>query len=322
MAVLTVDVGGSPLSLDCERGGHAAPRRVGPKTVGNSGAEESSIRGELMVIPLVLAPLPTATLNTLRALFALGAQVPCSGDIFNTPGTITCSGTITDQLHETGDRWTANLTLYEVGTTLTYTPATATIYLSPGDSPADPGDSSILLASADEADDPFLGFGGTSSLELTNGVTITTCGSGNCAVTLGGLEKTWQMPPAVNPGWLTGAWRIVFLSNGGTSDKWWTQSYMVTIFVDRGGVDVVEWDTGWSDTNAAPFGGDSTATSAGIVFAIELGDVVRFELYSRAGLKGGFADDGNHQTLTFGNGGAGIHYGRALISGDVLTIWP
>jgi hypothetical protein len=48
-----------------------------------------------------------------------------------------CSGTITDELHITGDRWTLNLTLYEIGTTLGYTPTQAIVYLTNVVSPTD-----------------------------------------------------------------------------------------------------------------------------------------------------------------------------------------
>jgi hypothetical protein len=124
VAVLTIDVGGAEeMTLDCEKGGHAAPRKVGQRVYGFAGVETSSERAELMVVPVILAPLPTATVSTIRALFALGAQVPCEGDIFNRPGEeIVCSGKITDELHEVGDRWTVNLTLYEVANDDTATP--------------------------------------------------------------------------------------------------------------------------------------------------------------------------------------------------------
>lgn len=116
MAILTFDVGGTPITVDCEKGGHAPPRRVGGKVLGFAGVETSSTRAELMVVPVILAPLPWATLKTIRDLFALGAQVPCEGDIFNNDGdVIVCSAVITDELHEVGDRGTMNLTLYEIG---------------------------------------------------------------------------------------------------------------------------------------------------------------------------------------------------------------
>jgi hypothetical protein len=123
--VLTLDVGGpDEMDLDCERGGHAAPRKVGDRGYSGSGSEWSQIRGELMVVPFVAAPLPWSQIATIRDLFALGARVNCAGDIFNKPGTIVCSGTITDELHETGDRGTVNGTLFEVGAFGAYTPAT------------------------------------------------------------------------------------------------------------------------------------------------------------------------------------------------------
>lgn len=120
MSVLILDVGGANLAVDCERAGHAAPRKVGGgRLYGFAGVETSSTRFEAMVVPVVLAPLPSATVATIRAMFALGEQVPCSGDVFNKGDvTIICSGKISDQLHDTSDRWTVNLTLFEVGTTL------------------------------------------------------------------------------------------------------------------------------------------------------------------------------------------------------------
>lgn len=123
MAVLTLDVGGTPITVPCQKGGHAAPRKVGGRVYGFAGAETSSERANLMIVPVVLAPLPLATVKSIRDLFALGNQITCEGDIFNNAGAeIVCSGKITDEFHETADRWTLSLTLYEVQNADTATP--------------------------------------------------------------------------------------------------------------------------------------------------------------------------------------------------------
>lgn len=334
--VLEIDVGGAGIRLDnWERAGQADPEQSGGVSRAYAGNEYSSVVAEFMKVPLVSGPVSTADYAQVDAIFARGAQVPCRGDAFKgRTDTITCSGKLTAEMvpggiDDTGaPLWVMNLLLSEVDNAGTAIATDATIYLAVGDSPDDPGDSSILLASADAADDPFSA--GTTLLELMNAPwTIPTCGNPlapdpaiSCAVGFSGLEKTWKMAPAVNPGWLTGRWRVVFLSTGDTGDRWSTQAFMVKIFIERASVDIAQWDTGWSDTNGGFAGGDSTATSAPIVFQAEAGDVPRFELYSRAGLHSGYADNSAHQTLRFGNGGGGSHYGRALIGGDVATIWP
>lgn len=119
MSVLTLDVGGTPITHQCQRGGHAAPRQVGTIPSSFNGGLTSSLRAELMVVPVVLQYLQSADVATIRTLFENGAQVDCSGDLFNNGGTtVTCSGTITDEVIQGATWWEVSLTLYEVGTSL------------------------------------------------------------------------------------------------------------------------------------------------------------------------------------------------------------
>lgn len=325
---LVIDPDGVNLIVPVQRAGKTAKRLVGDISTASAGNQRTHIIAELDNIPVVLLDSTPAICRQIESIFARGAQVVTAGTVWNRDDAgathVLAWGEYTDDMQQGGPRRVPGINLHEVGDALGYVAPSAVIYLGSQDSPDDPGDSSILLASADAADDPFsAGLGG---LTLMIGVTIPTCGgapdpSVNCAIAFSGLEKSWLMPAAVADGWLAGTLQTVFLSNGGAADRWQTQAYRAEIFVVRGGVDVVEWDTGWSDTNAAPFGGNSTATGPQIIYQILTGDRVRIDLYSRAGLHGGYTDDGVHQALTFGNGGAGNHYGRLLIGGEVAKIW-
>jgi hypothetical protein len=119
MSILTLGVGGANISVQCQRGGHAAPRAVGSVPSSFAGGLTSSVRVELMVVPVVLTYLTATEAVAIRDLFACGAQVDCQGDIFNNGNAVvTCSGTYTDELLQNANWWQCSLTLYEVGTAL------------------------------------------------------------------------------------------------------------------------------------------------------------------------------------------------------------
>jgi hypothetical protein len=321
MPTLTIDVGGgSQMDLYCEKAGHAAPRRVGSKGFSASGSEHSQIRAEPMVVPVILAPLPTATIATIRGLFALGAHVACRGDVFNNANATTvCSGTITDELHITGDRWTANLTLYEIGTTLGYTPTQTIVYLT---NVVSPTDATKNLASTDANDDPFSA--GTGGINLLAGPgDIPTCGTfpdplTSCAVgTSAAPEISFLSEPSPNGGYITGAPTVNFHSTGGVGDAWATQDMFAKIYIVRSGVDVAEFDTGFSNGNGGFSGGTVTAAAASIIFAAAIGDRVRVDVYGRAALHSGYSV-GTLQHISFGNLGAGVHFATLVWGGSVL----
>lgn len=117
MSLLTVDVGGpNETVLPFAKAGHAEPRTVGKRRYAFAGNERSMIRSEPMVIPLVGANLPAATVATLRSIFALGAKVLCAGDVFNNGGVaIYCSGELADEMEQGNTFWIPTLTLHEVG---------------------------------------------------------------------------------------------------------------------------------------------------------------------------------------------------------------
>jgi hypothetical protein len=329
--IVTLDVGGAALVYPWTRAGQADPELVGGISRAYAGNQYTSIIAEFEVVPLVSQHRTSAEYGALKTLFAKGAQVPCQGKVFNprTAEIITCSGKVTGEMEpgfvdDDGEPlWTVNLTLTEADNDDTAITASVAIYLSNVASP-DVGGSN--LATADESEDPF--GAGVGSLELMNAPwVIPTCGgppdpSVNCPIGTSGLEASWITAATVADGYLTGTPKVRFLSSGGTGDAWQVQSFMAKIIIVRGGVDFIEWETGWSDTNGGFSGGNSTATAPAIVFPSLAGDRVRVDIYSRAGLHGGYADDGVHQTLSFGNGGGGNHYGQLLLGGDILTMWP
>jgi hypothetical protein len=120
MSILTLDVGGLDLDVDCERAGHALPRVVGEKRYTANGRERSMEKAELQVVPVVIRNLQQLDVRAVRALFENGAQVVCNGVVFNNAlADVICSGEITDEAEvgtEDGDDlyWILNVTLSEV----------------------------------------------------------------------------------------------------------------------------------------------------------------------------------------------------------------
>jgi hypothetical protein len=111
MPVLTLDVGATNLVLDYTKAGKSEPVLVGELSDAWDGAARSSIRAEKTVVQAVTTRVPAATEAAIRALFFLGARVPCAGDVFNNGGaTVSCTGVVTSEMTETAD-WIVNLTL-------------------------------------------------------------------------------------------------------------------------------------------------------------------------------------------------------------------
>jgi hypothetical protein len=322
MAVLTVDVGGSPITLACEKGGHAPPRKVGGRVYGFAGVETPSVRAELMVVPVVLAPLPTATVATIRDLFALGAQVDCEGDIFNNEGaTIVCSGTITDELHEVGDRWTVNLTLYEIGSELPVNIPEVYLANLPDD------DTGALKKAWTTVEG---GFANTADRRVLNEISLDECGllpdpNLDCDISYTNPatpEVTWLSTAFLADVTLLGRPVVRLVSKGGTADKFSTQATRAIIELVRAGVVINTITTGYSAGNGGFAGGTITMEAPGAsVVAAEIGDRVRVKIEGRVGLHGGYADDNdgvsdlNRQTITYGYTGAGAYYSAITWSG-------
>jgi hypothetical protein len=117
MSLLTVDVGGAnETTVRFARAGHAEPRSVGTRRYAFAGNERSMMRAESHVVPLVGAgDYLAADVATLRSIFALGAAVLCSGDVFNNGSLpIYCMGELADEMEVGGTRWIPTLTLTQV----------------------------------------------------------------------------------------------------------------------------------------------------------------------------------------------------------------
>lgn len=304
MPVLTLDVGGpNEMDVDCERGGHAAPRTVGARGYSASGSEFSQIRAELMVVPVVLAPLPWSQIATIRSMFARAKRVNCAGDVFNKAGTIVCSGTITDELHTTADRGTLNLTLFEVGATLTYTPVITQFILSG----ADWGDGNYIatpLVSGPIPGDTAITF------DVMDAVSPATCAlpTACCPISFSAApEIVWLSKPFQPIGggfpFITGSPSITILGIGDAGDsRWCFQSSQAVFTHVRDGVDV---DTPVASDWVSSFfaGGEATYTAtSSVIWAIQPTAVeqIRVEVSGRIGLAGDGTDNGNRQRLFWG----------------------
>lgn len=330
MSLLTLDVGGAALSVNCQRAGHAPPRKVGgDRSTTFAGSENAATRAEAMVVPVVLARLSPTTVATIRAMFALGAQVPCAGDVFNNGGvTEDWSAVITDELHETADHWTISMTLYEVNPATASTPITTFIYPIPTVSVDDPGDSSIRVALVGGPGGGPSNTGNVRLLDATPAVDLE-CGvtpdpNCNCAIVYSTApEKSWMTLPIAQTQ-IAGLMTLTFLSKGGTGDSIQTQAVMGKIFLVRAGVDVASVTTAWSSSNGGFSGGSISMTTLGaVVWDVLDGDKIRIEAWARLGLHCGYADtndgsDLSRQGITYGWGGAGFY--SQLSVGGVVTL--
>lgn len=115
---LIIDPSGVNLIVPCQRAGKAPKRRVGDISTSYSGARSSHIREELEVIPIVFVNSTPAICRQVESIFALGAQVECSGTVFNREdaGTsvIVCDGEYTDDMEQGGPWRVPGITLYQV----------------------------------------------------------------------------------------------------------------------------------------------------------------------------------------------------------------
>lgn len=321
MPVLTFDVGGpNQMNVECQRIGHAAPRRVGDRGYSGSGSEWSQIRDELMVVPFVTVPLPWSQIATIRSLFALAARVNCSGSGFNKPGTIVCSGELTDELDTTGDRGVISGTLFEIGSITGFTPVTSPLYLT---AVVSPDDGSMNLGTSTASED--LVGGGVS---LLVGVPIPGCSSGpggSCTPVISAApEFEWLSRETVAGGWIAGTPVVQFasssLANGVVVS---IQDAMVKLYVVRSGVDVAEWDTDWSNGNGSYAGGDITMSPPAVVFDFQPSDRIRAAVYGRMATRAGFTGGSTsepRQSLGFGYVGA--HRGIVYLPGTVTFDAP
>lgn len=329
MSTLTLDVGGAALSVNCQKAGHAAPRKVGgDRSFAFSGAESPATRAEAMVVPVVLAPYSPATVATIRAMFALGEQVPCAGDVFNNGGgTSDWSAAITDELHETADRVTVSMTLYEVEPANVSALVRTFIDFTVITSVDDPGDDSIDYAKIGAGT-----LGGSTELRVLDAVAAVDleCGSipdsgCDCPAVLSTVPERSFMTLPLAATEIAGLMTVQFGSKGGTADQWASQNIMCKIFLVRGGVDVEEADTAYAASNGGFSGGIITMSTSAVVWDVEDGDKIRTEVWGRLALHCGYGDgnDGSNldrQTIGWGAFSGEISAGRLSVGGIVEVL--
>lgn len=117
MSILTLDVGGpDEMVVEVTHAGHAEPREVGTRVYALLGRERSLIQAALFVLPFALVNVTQTQMETVKRLFARGAQVPCAGLALNNGGaTVTCSGELVPDMEQGTTYWLGTLTLSEVG---------------------------------------------------------------------------------------------------------------------------------------------------------------------------------------------------------------
>jgi hypothetical protein len=325
VSVLTFDTTGTPITVACQRGGHAPPRRVGTKPVSHAGIETSSVREELMVVPVVLIDYSPAIAASIRALFACGNQVSCSGDVFNNGGAaIVCSATFADEFEPAGPWFGLAMTLFEVGTGLGYG-SPASVYLS---NLADDDTGAFKKAWTTIEG----GFANTGARRILNEVLLATCGSGVCTVSYtdpSTPEAEWLSTAFVSDGYLSGTPIVSILSIGGTADKFSTQNCMATIELLRAGVTIYSTTTAYGESNGGFAGATITLVGTeSIIWQGLIADRIKIEIYGRCGLNGGYADgnngtdDLNRQTITWGYNGAGDYHASLSMGGLARALNP
>jgi hypothetical protein len=286
MSVLTLDVGGLDLPVGCQRGGHAAPDVIGSVRRSFSGVARSSVRAELMNVPVVLVHLDKDTARTIREMFAKGNQIVCNGEVFNNQlQDITVWGEITDEMIQGGTWWELSMVLHEVENADTVAQASNTTRISLNDtiSDEDPGDETIRVANPANVS-------GGSCFRVLDDATPATCSSGSCPITFSSApERTW-LTPALAATTITGTPVAYFASKGinGLSGVD-IQSTKAILYHVRAGVDLDSWETPYYAGFFA--GGLMTMTFPDpLVLTIEDGDRLRLELWGRLALSPGSSD--------------------------------
>lgn len=302
MSVLTVDVGGAnETTLELQRGGHASPRRVGGLTQGFAGSEESAIIAELMVVPFVTVPLDFVTAKTVRDLFALGAQVNCSGDVFDKPGTIVCSADITDEVDPTAAWFTLSGTLYECDSAATtYTPPGITNFLLTSvESPDSGGDPSILVSTPDGS------YPGDFSSGLTLGTALTPP-TASCptqpALIISSAPEASHLSVPLAAGLALGSPTIQVETGVVSGTVWDTSSVMAKLSLKRAGSIVAgPWDSSWGAMGTLTGNIDTLTFPVTLNLPILDGDQFLIEWYARLGLACGQSDNADRPFISTGN---------------------
>lgn len=319
--VLTFDVGGpDEMNVECQRIGHAAPRKVGDRGYSASGSEWPQIRDELMVVPFVTVPLPWTQIATIRDLFALAARVNCAGDGFNKPGTIVCSGDLTDELDTTADRGVITGTLFEIGSSPGYTPSTTLFLLTSVESPDSGGDPTILVSTPDGPPYP-----GDASIGITLGSGLTpptaTCPATPALIVSSTPEYSHLSVP-LNAGIATGSPAIRFETGTVNGTVWNTSSVMAKLSLVRAGSVVAgPWDSSWGSMGVITGNTDTITFGVTFVLPIQTGDQFLIEWYARIGLACGQVDNAQRPFIYVG-AVPGPRLNPLLFVGGVLTSYP
>jgi hypothetical protein len=314
MATLTMNVGGSTISVAVQRAGRAEPALVGGLSRSFAGAEHTSIRAQRGQIPVILMPVSATVAASIETLFANGAQVPCAGDVFNNGGaTVVCSATITRELDATSTWWTLSMKLSEVGTPII---APTTTFLLTG----------AILSGSNYATTPNPSYSGDTPLTFNalGAASPTPCGSGTCAITSSASpERTWLSVP-LNPGVVSGTPTFRFrsglslgISNAG---KWAVMDTVAKLYHVRGGSDIAgPFTTGFMHSDWTPSSEMFGTVTSSIVLNILSGDRLRVELWSRIALKPTFSDDGNRQAISHGVVSGPLRPSVMIVTGTITA---
>lgn len=318
MPTVTLDVGGLDLVVLCQRAGKAAKRRVGDRSYAFAGNERSHMRAELMVVPLVFIRCDQPTSSQIEQMFALGNQVPCSGDVFNNGGaTVVCSGDYTDDMLPgvPGPKRYPGLTLYEVENSQTVaggsTSDTTLVGITNTTSVDDPTAETALVGAT----------GGGECFYVLESATPTECSEGTCPISYSpAAERVWLTAPLAATT-LSGRPVGILVSKGTEGGSAFTyQSSKLVVYLCRGGTDVADAVEGPIESeyrSGSFFGGEIILQfPAAIAWDVQDGDQLRIELWSRIALAAGASDPDSswalyRQTICYG-GGTGVRFGGTL----------
>jgi hypothetical protein len=308
--IVILDVGGANLVLPFTRSGQADPEQLGGISRAAGGNQYTSLIAEYMVVPLVSAPVPSATFAQVKAMFALGAQINCqggaAGNVFEGyPGVVKCSGKVTGEIvpgttDGTGrPLWIINLTLTEVGTAFGGVSATTLFLLTSVDSPdtTDP-DTYVSTPAGSYPGDA------TMSFTLLAGTSLSVGGSLNPSTP----DIAWLSVP-VNAGIAFGMpWVRLETQMSGVysgSSVWAIMDMMAKIYQVRddgaGGFDVIAgpWSTNYAGVSLG--GGTATlASTASVNLVLAQDDRFLVEIYPQLQLQAGQADNGQRQVISTG----------------------
>jgi hypothetical protein len=164
--------------------------------------------------------------------------------------------------------------------------------------------------------------------ELFPGVDATPCGGApdptvTCSTTISAAPERIWMTDVLADGYISGVPTITMSMAGDTGDRWATQACYIKVFLVRSGVDIASFQTDWSPSNGGIGGADVTMTgTASVLLRIVASDRLRFELYGRKALHGGYSDNHVNQAVGYGYLGGGTYLAIARLGGLVQKLFP